>query len=620
MKKLLSNNRALFSGLGLAVVVAVVIVLTQLVSYVPNLRLDLTEDKLYTLTGGTKHMLKDMAQPVKVELFFSAKLAEGVPQIGNYAQRVTDMLREYQRFSDGKVQLHLIDPEAFSADEDRAGELGLMSVPIVAGGPEIYFGLAATGANGKPEIIDFFRPDRVDTLEYDLSQVLWKASRATAPKIALYAGLEVMGGFDFMTRQPSPPWASFAQLEQLYRIEQLAPDFDHIADDVRLLVLLHPAELPEKSLRAIDRYALAGGAVLVFVDPVAERAGGGMMGGGSPLASNLAPLFAAWGIDYDPTQVLGDAQLAVPVASSEYGRPAPHLGIQQFAQPDFPQDDPITVRLERLHAASAGVLKARAGATSRFVPLISSSDQAMLLPADSFENLADHTALYEGFKPSGERYAVAARITGKIASAFPTVVAGEKGAIAVSPAPEAKPANIIVVADTDILSDRLWVRIQDFMGQQVAQAFADNGDFLVNAVDSLMGSADLMTIRGRGRYERPFEVVDALERSAQMHLQAKQQELELQLEETDRKLQELEAKKQQDAKAFELDAAQVQELQRFVAEKMRIRTDLREVQHQLGSDIESLGATLKAINIFVAPLLLVLLVFGVARWRLRRRR
>ncbi|MDO9174416.1 MAG: GldG family protein, partial [Actinomycetota bacterium] len=364
MKNSLTSKRALFSGLGLAAVIAVVVVLAQVVSYVPNLRLDLTEDNLYTLTDGTRHMLKGMEQPVKVELFFSAKMAEGVPQIGNYAQRVTDMLREYQRLAGGKVDLHVIDPEAFSADEDRAGELGLMSVPIVAGGPEIYFGLAATGANGKPEIIDFFRPDRADSLEYDLSQVLWKASRTTAPKIALYAGLEVMGGFDFASRQPSPPWAAFAQLEQLYSIEQLAPDFDHVADDVRLLVLVHPADLPEKSLRAIDRYALAGGAVLVFVDPVAERAGGGMMGGGSPLASNLAPLFAAWGVDYDPTQVLGDALLAVPVASSEFGRPAPHVGIQQFGQGDFPQDDPITARLERLHAASSGVLKARAGATS----------------------------------------------------------------------------------------------------------------------------------------------------------------------------------------------------------------------------------------------------------------
>lgn len=617
MKNLLANKRALFSGVGLAAVIAAIVVIVQLVSFVPNLRLDLTEDNLYTLTSGTKHMLKGIEQPVKVELFFSANAAAGVPQIGNYAQRVQDMLGEYQRLSGGKVELHVIDPEPFSADEDRAGELGLMAVPIVAGGPEIYFGLAATGANGKPEIIDFFRPDREDTLEYDLSQVLWKASRATSPKIALVAGLEVMGGFDFMSRQPTAPWAAFAQLEQLYTVEQLAPDFDHIADDVRLLVLLHPFDLQEKSLRAIDRFALAGGSVLVFVDPMAERAGGGMMGGGSPAASDLAPLFAAWGIDYDPTQVLGDAQLAVPVASSEYGRPAPHIGIQQFAQGDFPQDDPITARLERLHAASAGVLKPRQGATSTFVPLVESSDQAMLLPASKFENLPDHTALYDGFQPTGQRYAVAARITGKIASAFPAVATGE--AVAAAPAPEGKPANIIVVADTDILSDRLWVRLQEFMGQQVAQAFADNGDFLVNAVDSLMGSADLMTIRGRGRYERPFEVVDDLERSAQMDLQAKQQELETQLEETDAKLQDLESRKQQDAKAFGLDEAQVKELEKFIAEKARIRKDLREVQHQLGSDIESLGAVLKVINIVVAPLLLVLLVFVAARWRLRRR-
>lgn len=627
MLQKISGQRALYSGIGLLVVAVAVVVLTQLAGLLPNLRLDLTDDHLYTVTDGTKNMLKGIENPVQVELFFSAQMAEAVPQIGNHARRVQELLREYQRLADGKMLLNVIDPEAFSADEDRASELGLMSVPLVAGGPEIWFGLAVTGANGKTEIIDFFRPDREETLEYDLSQIIWKASRSAAPKIALFAGLEVQGGFDFMTRQPTPPWAAFSQLEQLYSIEALAPDFDHINDDVRLLMLVHPGTLPEKSLRAIDRYALAGGAVLVFVDPLAERAVGNMFGAAAETSSDLAPLFKAWGVEYDPKVVLGDAQLAVPVASNEMGRPAPHLGIQQFSQGEFPQDDPVTARLERLHAASAGVIRPRPGATSVFTALIESSDQAMLMPAEKIAQLAEHTTLYNGFQPSGERYAVAARISGKIGSAF-APAAGTAAAAPISTPVSAadasaaesgaKSANILIVADTDMLSDRLWVQIQNYMGREVAAAFADNGTFLVNAVDSLMGSADLMGIRGRGRYERPFTVVDDLERAAQMDLQAKQQELETQLLDTDTKLQALEAKKQQDATAFELDAAQVQELERFLAEKVRIRRELREVQHQLGSDIESLGAWLKMWNILLAPLILVLLVFGVARWRFRQ--
>lgn len=613
-----ANKRGLLAGLGITAIIALVIVIVQAVSLVPNLRLDLTEDGLYTVTDGTKNMLKGMEKPVKAELFFSAQLAEGVPQIANYAQRVQELLREYERLSGGKLTLSVIDPEPFSEEEDRAGELGLMSVPLMAGGPEIHFGLAVTGENGKAEIIDFFRPDREETLEYDLSQVVWKASRTVAPRIALYSGLEVMGGFDFMTRQPSPPWAAFAQLQQLYDVEPLAPDFDKVPDDVRLLVLVHPTSLTEKSLRAIDAFAVSGGSVLVFVDPLAERAGGGMFGAGAEQASDLAPLFAAWGIDYDKTQVLGDAQLAVAVASNAYGRPAPHIGIQQFGPGELPQNDPVVARLERLHAATAGVLKPREGATSTFVPLVESSDQAMLLASSKFQMLQEHTALYEGFQPTGERYVVAARITGRIASAYPAAAAAD-GAVAAPPAVEPKPANILVVADTDILSDRLWVHVQDFMGQQVAQAFADNGDFVINAVDSLMGSADLMSIRGRGRYERPFEVVDRLERAAAMDLQAKQQELQAQLAETEGKLGELQSKKEQDAQAFELDDAQVKELEKFMAEKARIRKELRDVQHQLGSDIESLGAIIKLLNILVAPLLLVVLVFGVARWRLARR-
>jgi len=618
MKNIASNKRGLVAGLGITAIVVLTVVLVQAVSLVPNLRLDLTEDSLYTVSDGTRSMLKGMEKPVKAELYFSSSLAEGVPQINNYGRRVQELLREYERLSGGKLTVTVIEPEPFSEQEDRANELGLMSVPIIAGGPEIHFGLAATGEGGKAEIIDFFRPDREETLEYDLSKVIWKASRNVAPRVGIYSGLDVLGGFDFMTRQPKQPWASFAQLQQLYDVETLAPDFETIPDSVRLLVLVHPTNLTEKSLRAIDRYALGGGSVLVFVDPMAERAGGNPFMGGGETSSDLAPLFAAWGVDYDAKQVLGDAQLAVSVASNAYGQPAPHVGIQQFGAGDFPNNDPVIARLERLHTASAGVLRAKAGASSTFTPLIQSTDQAMLLPAEKFATLEEHTDLYEGFQPTGERYVVAARITGKIAAAFAPAAAAD-GAVAAAAPVEAKPANILVVADTDVLSDRLWVHIQDFMGQQMAQAFADNGDFVINAVDSLMGSADLMAIRGRGRYERPFEVVDQMERSAAMSLQAKQQELETQLADTEGKLAELQSKKEQDAKAFELDDAQVKELEKFMAEKARIRKELREVQHQLGSDIESLGAVLKLLNILVAPLLLVALVFGIARWRLARR-
>lgn len=611
------KKRALHSGFGLVVVVAAVIALAQLASLVPGLRLDLTADHLYTLSDGTKRLLKGIDQPVKAEFFFSAQTAEGVPQIGNYAQHVQEILREYERLSGGRLQVSTIDPEPFSEEEDRAHELGLMSIPIVAGGPEIFFGLALTGASGKTEIVDFFRPDREETLEYDLSQLVWKASRATAPKIALFSSLDVQGGFDFASRQPTPPWAAFAALGQLYDVEALDPDFKKLTDDVRLLLLVHPDNLNENALRAIDRFALNGGAIIVFVDPNAEQAGGGMFGAGPLPESDLKPLFAAWGLAYDPTQVLGDAGLAVPVASKAYGRPVPDVAIQQFGADNMPGDDVITHRLERLHAASAGVLSAAKGSASTFTPVLVSSDQAMLLPASKFGMLEDHTALYEGFRPTGEQYVVAARVTGKIASAFPSAPVAGGNAVA-APAVDAKPANILVVADTDILSNRLWVRVQEFMGQQVAEPFADNGDFLVNAVDSMMGSADLMAIRGRGRYERPFDVVDRIERTAQMDLQAKQQELEGRLQETEARLEELQAKKQQDARAFELDEAQVKELDAFMTQKVRIRKELRDVQHRLGEDIENLGALLKVLNIVVAPLVLVLLLF-VLRWRFVRR-
>lgn len=613
--KIPMKQRALFSGLGLGAVLAMVLLVVQLVSLAPALRLDLTDDGLYTVADGTRQLLKKLDSPVKAEFFYSAEMAGAVPQVGTYAQRVRELLREYARLSGGKLDLIETDPETFSDDEDRAAELGLVSVPIVPGGPEIFFGLAVTGSNGKAEVIPFFRPDAETTLEYDLSQAVWKASRAVAPKIALYSGLDVQGGFDFLSRQPTPPWMSIAQVQGLYAVESLPPDFATVPADVRLLVLVHPTGLGEPSMRAIDAYARAGGAVLVFLDPHAERAGSGMFGAaGAETASSLAPLLASWGVEYDPAQALVDAQLAVPVASQEYGRAVAHIGIQQFGPGELPSPDVSTEKLERLLTASAGVLRHRAEAGTTFLPLMQSSDQAMLVPASRFADLDEHTALYEGFKPTGERYVLAARIGGKAAAAFP---AGEGGP-AMAPSVDPQPLNVVVVADTDILSDRLWVRVQDFMGQSIPTAFADNGDFAINLVESLMGNAELMSIRGRGRHERPFDVVDHLEREAHLDLQVKQQELESALAEAEDKLRELQTRKEQDAQAFELDEAQVAELESFMGEKLRIRKELRDVQHQLGSDIRSLGTAIKVVNILAAPLVLVLLIYLLARRRLRR--
>lgn len=604
------RKKTLYSGAGLLAIALGAVVVALLASFVPGLRLDLTENRLYTVADGTRELLRTLEQPVTAEFFYTREIGGTVPQIDNYARRVEELLREYQRLFGGKLALRVVNPEPFSEEEDRASELGLMSLPLLPGGPEIHFGLVLTGASGKPEVIDFFRPDREELLEYDLSQAVWKASRSSAPKIALYAGLDVQGGFDMMSRQPTPPWASVAQLEQLYTVDALAPDFAEVPADARLLLLVHPDGLQEKSLRAIDRFVQGGGNVLLFVDPLAERSTTAMFGGGS--SSDLGPLLAAWGIDYDPAQVLVDAQLAVPVASDAYGRPVPHLGIQEFGAGEMPADDVVTRRFERVLAASAGVLKKREQAPVAIEPLLVSSDQAMLVDAAQLAELEEHTALYKDFAPTGERYVVAARLHGRFPTAYPAQ--GSEATAAVAPAD----ASVIVVADSDILSDRLWVRISDFVGQQVAEPFADNGDLLVNAADSLLGSVQLTGIRARGRYERPFDVVDRLEQRAQLNLQAQLEELQMQLARTEQRLAELESEKAKDAASFELNAEQVAEMERFMDERVRMRKQLRDVQHQLGADIESLGRVVKLLNIVVAPLVLVLALAGaLALWRRR---
>jgi ABC-type uncharacterized transport system involved in gliding motility auxiliary subunit len=274
---------------------------------------------------------------------------------------------------------------------------------------------------------------------------------------------------------------------------------------------------------------------------------------------------------------------------------------------------------------TAGVLAKKDGAAIGFEPLMQSSADAALLPAARLSFMADSSALLDGFKPTGQRYAVAARVHGKLKSAYPDgpPASGDEGA---EPAPAAAhraesegEANLILVADTDLLSDPLWLRSQSVFGQRFAMAWANNGDFVANAVDNLAGSSDLISIRGRQSFFRPFTKVDELRRQADERLRAKEQELDSELQETEQKLNELQAGRSSEG-SFMLSPEQEAELERFQDERVRIRRELREVRRGLDVEIERLGTVLKLVNIALVPVLLAIGAIALAVLRRRRLR
>ncbi len=594
-----------------------------------GMRLDLTQNKLYTLSSGTQQVLRELKEPINLYFYFSRDVAaKQSPLIQPYATRVREFLEEISARAGGKIHLHVIDPQPFSDDEDRAAEFGLEALPAGNSGESLYFGLAGTNSTDGRSAIPNFQPDREEFLEYDVAKLIQDLGTPKKPVIGLLSSIGLQGQFNPQTGQMGEPWPIYTQLQQLFNIRTLTSDLDHIDKDVDVLVLVHPKQLQPKTLYAIDQFVMRGGRVLLLVDP---DAGADLSGQNpsNPMAaamanhsSDLEPLLASWGVDYDPTKVIGDLGVGLEVRTNASGAPVRHIGILGLRHANMNPKDVVTASLESINMATVGYLTQRAGAKTTFEPLLMSSTSAEPLPAQRFKGLVDPSSLRDGFKSTGIRYTLAARITGPVNSAYPNGPPPDQKPVAGPPIAQltksSTPASIVVIADTDFLMDYLWVQQRELFGQRIAQAFANNGDLIANILDNLSGSSALISIRGRASFSRPFERIDALKRQADERLRAKALELQSELQQTESKLTELQSKRN-DQSSIMLSPEQEAELKRFTAEKTRVRKELRETQRGLDVDINRLGARLKIINIAIAPLVVAIAGFVILSMRRRRR-
>ena len=615
-------NRKALSGTAL-VVIAVLFVAVMLVVNVVfrGAQIDLTQNHLYTLSAGTKKIVKSIDEPIDLYLFFSDKGTQNVPQLRTYYTRVHEMLEEMAAQSDGKLKLQVIDPLPFSEDEDRATGFGLQAVPVGSGGEKIFFGLAGTNSTNGQASIPFLQPDKEAFLEYDIAKLIHQLTTTKKPVVGLLSSLPLAAGFDPETRQPREPWAIDQQWSQLFDMRSLNPaDLKAIDKDIDVLVVVQPKKLSDDAQYAIDQFVLRGGHLLVFVDPDAELDTSGadpqnpMAAIMADKSSDLPKLFKAWGIDYDPHKVVLDRTLALSVSIGQGQPPVRHPAILGLTAANLNHDDVTTANLESINVSTAGYFELSKNAKDeKLTPLMQTSSDASSVSTDRLRMLQDPSSLLTDYKSSGTPFVIAARLTGKFRTAFPQ----RKDAGALSESKD--DGQIILVADTDILSDRMWVQIQPFFGQKVMNAFANNGDFAVNALDNLTGSSDLISIRGRSTSQRPFTKVEALKRSADERFRTKEEDLQKELSATEQKLTALQSAKSQD-QAQILSPEQKTEVDNFIKRKLEIRKELRRVRAHLDEQISTLGSRLKFINIALMPLLVTLLALAFAWWRNRRRR
>jgi ABC-type uncharacterized transport system involved in gliding motility auxiliary subunit len=623
-----SRTKLGYSTLALLLVGFVVAVVAVNV-WLRGARLDLTENGLYTLGEGTHAVLDSIEEPINLYFFFSNEATANLPTLRTYANRVRETLEELvANAPDGKLVLNVVDPLPFSEEEDRAEQFGLQAANIGPAGEAVYFGLAGTNSIGTTDRIPFFQPDprKEAFLEYDLARLIYNLANTDKTVVGLLTSAPVGGGFNPQTQQPTQPWVIVEQAKQLLEVRTLPTSVLTIEDDVDVLWIVHPSMLDDGTLYAIDQFVMRGGRALVFVDPNAEiLAGADPTGMGMPTgaSSTLDKLFDAWGVSFNTNDVVADNRYALSIGGRF--QPVRHIGLLGLDAEAMSQDDPITSGLSSINVGIAGHFELAEGATAKLTPLLSSSVESSLMPADRFQFLPNPEDLLSDFVPGGKRYVLAARLEGPLKTAFPDGAPAVEGreepvdaALADQHLAMTDSANLVLVGDVDILSDRLWVQAQNFLGQRLVTAFANNGDFVINALDNLSGSAALIGLRSRATYTRPFTKVEELRRRADLQFRETEERLEAELTQTEQRLGELQAARQ-DGNSLLMSTEQQAEVQRFLDEQVRIRQELRAVRRNLDADIDNLGTWLKAINIALVPLALTILALAVVVVRRRKK-
>jgi ABC-type uncharacterized transport system involved in gliding motility auxiliary subunit len=609
----------------------------------PRARIDLTEQRLYTLAEGTRQVLSGLQDPITLRLFYSRKLGAEIPVFGAYADRVREMLAEYVALSGGKLRLEVYDPEPFSEIEDRALAYGLQGVPVDQSGERVFFGLVGTNLVDDERTIGFFQPDRERFLEYDLTRLVYELSNPQRPTIGVMTPLPLNGDpRAMMLRQPqlAQPAVVMNQLRQFFTVKEVALDAQVIEPEIQVLLVAHPQNLAEGTQYALDQFVMRGGKLLLMLDPHSEAQASRPGPGGQPpsnTASSLDRLVNAWGVEAPSAQVVLDLRGAWRVRANPQDRvqAVDYVAWYNLTGDSLNRAEVALAGLEQVTVASAGELRRREGAAVEFVPLLTSSAQSMLVDAARVRQDPNPTRLLADFQADGQRRVLAARLRGQLATAFPdgppALAEGQtrpEGFPAHRAASDG-PANIVIANDTDILEDRFWVRVQDFFGQQVATPFSGNGSLIVNLVDTLAGSDALISLRSRGESLRPFEMVDDIRRNADAQYRQTERQLTQKLEETERRLRELRqgstgpgssgpGAERGQAQAV-ITPEQRVEIDQAREEILRTRRELRGVQLELRRDIEGLETLLRILNIVLVPALITAFAIGLAVVRSRRR-
>ncbi len=631
----------LYSGLGVAAMFLILVAAGTIFSFL-RLRVDLTEDRLYTLSEGTRRILAKIDTPVVIHFYRTRSSTEMPVMMRNYADRVEDLLAEYQQVARGKIQVKKFDPVPDSDAEDSArldGIEGQVLGPagLVGMGDKVYLGLAVTCLDQKAAL-PFLDPQRERLLEYDLTRAIAQVINPQKPNLGLMTALPVFGQrFNPMMAMGGgqDPWVLLTELQRDFKVRQIELTADKIDDDIEVLVVVHPAGISDKTQFAIDQFLLRGGKLIAFLDPLSLVDSRNAMGMQNMLqrtaqsSSTLEKLLKAWGLEFDVNKVLADREFFTQVRRRDDGRPMPDLTWLSLTPRAINREDVATADLDNVLLPAAAVFTGSAVPGLTQTVLFKSSPNSMRVDK-MLAQFGGGTDLKD-FKPEEKELTLALRLTGKFKTAFPegkpadttpTPEGEQEQKTETAPAEPLKEATrdgvVVLVGDTDLLYDQFCAQIQNFFGQKLIIPFNGNLSFVQNLVEQLMGDSDLIRVRSRGVERREFEVVKNIQARAEQRYRDTIKRLKDDAAETQRKLNDLLANRDPQNQRVILPPDIQQEIANLRAKEARTNRELREVSKQLRRDIDALETRLKWLNTAAMPALVA--VAGLSLAVIKRRK
>lgn len=631
MKKNLTTY--LYSTVGVAAMFFILIAVFVITSVFKQ-RLDLTADKVFTLAQGTKAILNKLDTPIQIRFYYSESLSSMPVFLKNHAKRIEDLLSEYQKYGKGNIEIKKFDPQPLSDAEDSANLDGVEG-QMLQTGEKMYLGLAINCLDTKVAI-GYLNPERERLLEYDITRAVSQVIRPEKPTIGVMSALQIFGEMNPMAMQMgrmnrSEPWVFISELKRDFNVKQVEMTVDRIDDDIKVLLVLYPRDITEKTEYALDQFVLRGGKMIAFLDPLSildsRNQANNPMQRNMNSGASLDKLLKTWGIEFDKSKVVADMTFLTQI--NRQGRPERMPTVLSLTKEAADTNDVATSQITSLLLPFAGSFSGTPAEGLKKTVLLKTTTDSQLVEKMMAEFSGEQ--VIKDFSPSGKEMALAVRLTGKFKTAFPEGKPKEKVEDKdKEKEKDSKPEKdetalkesktdgvVVLIGDADMLHDQFCGEVMNFLGQRIFQPRGDNLNLVQSLIEQMGGDSNLIAIRSRNSMTRPFSVVKKMEADAQARWQSKLKDLEKKLQDTQTKLNEMQSKKEGNQRVI-LSKEQMDAIAKFRQDQADINKELKVVQKNLRRDIDSLEVKLKWVNIAFMPFMVTLSGIALAIFKRKR--